>query len=57
MDLVAMLIVNHALVISHLDYCIMLYMGLSLKTPQKLKLVQIAAAHIMLGNLCYTAAV
>lgn len=40
--------VAHALVTSHLDYCNVLYMGLSLKMVWKLHLVQNAAAGLLL---------
>uniref|UniRef100_A0A803TNR7 Reverse transcriptase domain-containing protein n=1 Tax=Anolis carolinensis TaxID=28377 RepID=A0A803TNR7_ANOCA len=39
--------VVHALVTSHLDYCNALYVGLPLKMPQKLQLVQRAAARLI----------
>ncbi|KAM6466454.1 uncharacterized protein PHA67_012250 [Liasis olivaceus] len=41
--------VTHALVISHIDYCNALYMGLPLKSIRKLQLVQNAAVRAILG--------
>ena len=41
--------VTHALVISRIDYCNALYMGLPLKSIQKLQLAQNAAARAVLG--------
>ncbi|XP_061490034.1 tRNA-splicing endonuclease subunit Sen15 isoform X1 [Rhineura floridana] len=43
-------LVVHALVTSRLDYCNALYVGLPLKTTQKLQLVQNAAAHLLTNS-------
>ena len=42
--------VVHALVISHLDYCNVLYVGLPLKVTRKLQLIQNAAARLVTGS-------
>ena len=42
--------VVHVLVISCLDYCNVLYMGLPLKVTQKLQLIQNAAARLVTGS-------
>ncbi|XP_061471923.1 uncharacterized protein LOC133379865 [Rhineura floridana] len=42
--------VVHALVTSKLDYCNVLYMGLPLRTVQKLQLVKNAAARLVTGT-------
>ena len=40
LDEQSLMTVTHALVTSHTDYCNVLYMGLPLKTVQRLQLVQ-----------------
>ncbi|CAI7934913.1 Hypothetical predicted protein [Podarcis lilfordi] len=44
--------VVHALVISHLDYCHALYVGLPVKVTRKLQLIQNAAARLGTGSGC-----
>ena len=43
--------VTHALVTSRLDYCNVFYVGLPLKSVQKLQLVQRAAARVLTGSI------
>uniref|UniRef100_A0A670IIH6 Reverse transcriptase domain-containing protein n=1 Tax=Podarcis muralis TaxID=64176 RepID=A0A670IIH6_PODMU len=42
--------VVHAVVISHLDYCNVLYVGLPLKVTRNLQLIQNAAARLVTGS-------
>ena len=44
--------VVHALVISRLDYCNALYVGLPLNVTRKLQLIQNAAARLVTGSGC-----
>ena len=44
--------VGHALVISRLDYCNVLYVGLPLKVTRKLQLIQNAAARLVTRSSC-----